>query len=372
MTAAEIFDYLHDVAENPRKMMSRYLAQGEKVVLCAPIYTPEEVICAMGAVPFGIWGADLELNEAKRYFPAFLCSIVQSCVELGMRGSYQGASAVVIPALCDTLKVLGENWKYAVPSIPFIPMVYPQNRQGTAGRKFVKANYLRVANDLAPLLGTELNDENLQDAISIYNKHNAVMRAVSTALAAHPEVTAQQRSDVFKSAFFMKKTEHTKLMEQLLDKLIGSETVGNKVPVFVSGILTDALSLNEIFDELGYQIVGDDVAAQSRQYRVDAPEEETALDSLAEKFCTMGDCSVLYDPRKNRRFSVPERAKACGAKGVIFVMTKFCDPEEFDYPLVRKGCEEAGLPCAQIEVDRQMNNYAQARTILETFRDMIG
>lgn len=129
----DILNKLHEAAASPRAQMDGYLAQGKKIVLCAPVYTPEELIHAMGFVPMGAWGGDVALNRAKEYCPAFLCAIVQSLLELGINGAYEGASAIVIPSLCDTLKTVGENWKYAVPSIPFIPMTYPQNRKPAYG-----------------------------------------------------------------------------------------------------------------------------------------------------------------------------------------------------------------------------------------------
>ena len=148
MNVQELLTRFHETAVSPRKQMDRYLAEGRKIVLTAPVYTPEEIIHAMGMVPMGVWGADIQLNESKKYFPAFICSIVQSIVELGMKGAYQGASAIVIPSLCDSLKVTGENWKYAVPSIPFIPMTYPQNRKPVFGHAFTRAGYERVIADL--------------------------------------------------------------------------------------------------------------------------------------------------------------------------------------------------------------------------------
>ena len=75
MTYTEIFEKLHEVALNPKAQMDAYLAQGKKVVLCAPVYTPEEIVHAMGFIPMGAWGGDRELNRAKEYCPAFLCSI---------------------------------------------------------------------------------------------------------------------------------------------------------------------------------------------------------------------------------------------------------------------------------------------------------
>jgi benzoyl-CoA reductase/2-hydroxyglutaryl-CoA dehydratase subunit BcrC/BadD/HgdB len=161
----ELLEKFHQVAVSPRAQMDKYLAEGKKVVLTAPVYTPDELISSMGFVPMGAWGADIELNRSKEYFPAFLCSIVQSILELGMKDEYKGASALVVPSLCDTLKCLGENWKYAVKDIPFIPMTYPQNRKPDYGIKFTRAGYERVIRDLEKAGGT-YDEEKLSPARS--------------------------------------------------------------------------------------------------------------------------------------------------------------------------------------------------------------
>lgn len=364
----DVMKKFHEAAVSPRAQMDKYMAEGKKIVLTAPVYTPEEIIHSMGFVPMGAWGADTELNRSKEYFPAFLCSIVQSILELGIKGAYKGASAIVIPSLCDTLKTLGENWKYAVDGIKFIPMTYPQNRKPDYGIAFTKAGYERVIRDLEEL-GGKYDPAALAESIKVYNKHNAVMRRVDEVLAGHPEITAAERSDIFKSAFFMTKEEHTALVEEFLSEL--GEAGEAKLPVVVSGILTDAPQLNEIFDEMGMHIVADDVAAQSRQYRTDAPEMDDPLEALAVKFAEMDNCSVLYNVQKPRVQWIVDTAKARGAKGVVVVMTKFCDPEEFDYVMIKNACEKADLPLALVEVDRQMVHFEQVRTNLETFRDML-
>ncbi len=79
---------------------------------------------------------------------------MQTLLELGMNGTYDGVSAIIIPSLCDSLKVAGQT-KYAVPSIPFIPMTYPQNRKPAYGEAFVKAGYERVISDLEKATGAE-------------------------------------------------------------------------------------------------------------------------------------------------------------------------------------------------------------------------
>lgn len=376
MSVKDILKQFQEIASDPAGQKERYIKAGKKVILTAPVYTPEEIIHSMGMVPMGVWGADVELNNAKKYFPAFICSIMQSIVEMGMKGTYDGASAIVIPSLCDSLKVLGENWKYAVPSITFIPMTYPQNRKQDFGIAFTKAGYERVIEDLESVTGEVFEDRKLAKSIGVYNRHNEVMREAAKAMAAHPEISAVERSAVFKSGFFMLKEEHTELVSQLISALKQEEAGGQKqaakIKIMTTGILADSMNLLEIIDEYGLQIVADDVAAESRQYRIDTEEADTALEALAEKFARMDCCSVLYDVEKKRVDMIVEQAKKAGAKGILVILTKFCDPEEFDYPLIKKVGEAGGLSVILIETDRQMVNYEQARTMIETFRDMMA
>lgn len=367
MEVREILDVFR--AADPAALKEKYLAEGKKVVLTAPVYTPEEIVHSMGLVPMGVWGADTLLERSKRYFPAFICSIVQSIVELGMRGTYEGASAIVIPSLCDSLKVLGQNWKYAVPSIPFIPMTYPQNRANAAGRAFAKAGYLRVIRDLEAATGAKFSTDALAASLKTYNEHNAVMRRF--AREAGKYLSAADRSAVFKSAFFMLKEEHTALVKELLAALEGTEPASGP-SVVTTGILADSPALLGKLDALGLRIAADDVAAESRQYRTDAPETGDPLEALAAKFAAMGDCSVLLDPEKHRAAMLVETVRETGASGLLALLTKFCDPEEFDLVIIKKACAEAGIPLLAVELDRQMVNFGQAETMLEAFRERLG
>ena len=59
------------------------------------------------------------------------------------------------------------------------------------------------------------------------------------------------------------------------------------------------------------------------------------------------------------------------ADGVIIILTKFCDPEEYDYPVIKKKLEEHHIPMLTLEIDKQMSNYGQAATAIQSFQEMI-
>jgi bcr-type benzoyl-CoA reductase subunit C len=373
MTAIDdILKQFARIAQNPKKQFEEYVSGGVPVVGCAPVYAPEEIIHSMGFVPFGVWGADTQLKEAKRYFPSFICGIVQSIVELGIAGTYKGMTALIVPPLCDSLKCLGENWKYAVKDIPFIPMTYPQNRKLDAGKEFTKAGYLRVIADLEKISGKKFSEAALEKSVAVYNEHNKAMREVSKALADYPSVTPDGRSAIFKSAYFMKKEEHTALVNRFLQALKECPAKPEKKKrVVTTGILADNGSLLDILGREGFHIVADDMASESRQYRTDAVEGRDALEKMANKFAAMDNCSVLYDAEKKRARYIADMAKERKADGILVLLTKFCDPEEFDYVVLKKAFDADGIPSTVVEVDRQMENYEQARTNLQAFGEML-
>ena len=275
----------------------------------------------------------------------------------------------MIPSLCDSLKTLGQNWKYAVKEIPFIPMSYPQNRKPDYGIKFTKAGYQRVISDLTIAAGAQFSEAALAESIKVYNEHNQVMREFAE-IASTARLTAAERNDVFKSAWFMLPEEHTAVVKELNAALKEGPEDEGKARVLVTGILADSPSLLKILDDNGIKVVFDDVAHESRQYRIDVPDMANPMDALAQKFADMDNCTLLYDKEKKRVDYMIEQAKAHSADGVIVLMTKFCDPEEFDYVPIKRACEAAGLKHLNIEVDRQMVNYQQAGTMIQAFKEM--
>lgn len=366
----QCLETLRNISASPRAQLDKYLKEGKKVVAVAPVYTPEEIVHAFGFVPMGVWGADIEINESKKYYPAFICSIMQTVLELGIKGTYDGVSAIIIPSLCDSLKTLGQNWKFAVKNIPFIPMTYPQNRKPSYAIQFTVDMYKRVIKDLEKATGEKFDESRLADSFKIYNEHNRVMREFEEAASLY-ELSTKDRNAVFKSAWFMEKEEHTKLVKELIKCLKEEGKATKKLRIYTSGILSDAPDLLEIFDDNNMQIVGDDIAYESRQYRTDVPEGGDLL-ALAKKFSNMENCSVLYDRDKKRVDFIIEEAKRYNADGIVVLMTKFCDPEEFDYVPIKRAAQKAGIPHINIEVDRQMKNYEQANTMLQTFADLLN
>lgn len=362
------------IASNPHAQLQKHLEAGKRVIGVGPYYAPEELVYAAGAVPFGVWGCMGAPNEARKYFPPFYCSICQMTLEMGLTGKLEGLSGYMTTALCDTQRAASQNWRAGVGNaIPLIYVSQPQNRKADFGCAYAVDSYVQVAHEVEECAHGIIDDENLGAAIRLYNEWRAAMREFVELAGAHPaEVGVRARLAVIQAGYYMDKAEHLAMVRELNEALAQlPESANGFKRVVLSGIFEDIPAIVEMLDEMGYAVVADDLAKESRAFAMVVPEDEPPMEALAEAWCALDGDSLLYDPEKLHPKKVADLARASQAQGVILLLAKFCDPEEFDAPFVKAACQEAGIPFLQIEVDQSTETYEQARTQLEAFGDLL-
>lgn len=368
-----ILSQLKDIAANPKKAMDDYKAEtGKGAVGIMPIYAPEEMVHATGYLPMGIWGAQGKtISKARTYLPPFACSIMQQVMELQCEGAYDDLAAVLFSVPCDTLKCLSQKWKGTSPVIVF---THPQNRGLEAANTFLVKEYELVKAQLEHYLGVTITNAALERSIAIYNENRQVMREFVKVAAEYPQVIdAVSRHAVFKARQFMLKEKHTELVKELIAEVKAMPVqpwTGKKV--VVAGILLEPNELLDIFNEFGLAIVDDDLAQESRQIRVDVLDgEEGPLYRMAKAWQQMYGCSVATDTKKGRGKMLMNKMAQTGADAVIIAQMKFCDPEEWDYPVMYREFEDRGVKNLMIEVDQEVTSFEQVKTRLQSFVEMM-
>ncbi len=375
MELKNILEILDAAANSPKKAVDEYIkTTGNKVIGCFPVYTPEEIVHAAGMLPIGMWGGQVEVDLAKQYFPAFACSIMQSCMEFGLKGSYDNLSGVIIPGMCDTLICMSQNWKSAVKNVPLITFVHPQNRKIEAGVEYLVAEYKSVKQKVEEIRGREITEAELANSIEVYNEHRAAMREFVELVVTHLNtIDSRTRNNVIKSGFFMRKEDHTKLVGELnqILKSMPEEKYAGKT-VLVTGISMDSKEILDLFEENNIRVAYDNLAQETRQFRTDVPAGSHSLERLAKQWSDIEGCSLAYDPKKQRGHIIVDDVKNKNIDGVVYAMMKFCDPEEYDYPIIKKDVDTANIPNLYIEIDQQTTNNEQVRTRIQTFAEILG
>ena len=373
-TAKEIINEFKAIADNPRKAMDDYKKEtGKGAVGIMPVYCPEEIVHAAGYLPIGMWGAQKkQISKARTYLPPFACSIMQSVMELQLEGVYDDLEAVIFSVPCDTLKCMSQKWNRPVPAIVF---THPQNRKiaKDAANVFAREEFNIVKEKLEDILDVHISNKAIKNSIAVYNENRAACREFSDVAAEYAAVvTPSDRHAVIKARWFIEKSRHTALVKELIAALKAEpapEFKGKKI--IVTGIQVEPYDVLDIFQENGFAIVADDLAQETRNFRQDVPDDDDALMALARAWNEFDGCSLATDANKPKGQMIIDAVKKYGADAVVVCMMKFCDPEEFDYPILLQEFEAAGVKNLYIEVDQESTAFEQVKTRIQTFAEIL-
>lgn len=374
MSYKETIKKLETAALHPAKTVTATMKDtGKEAFGCFPIYTPEEIVYAAGMIPVGMWGGETELKLADKYLQGFCCSIMRSNIEYGMKGTYNMLKGIILPTFCDTLKCICENWKVAVPQIPILPIVYPQNRNIDAGFSYMITEFKRVRSEIEKLTGSTIEEADLQEAWELYEEYRKTMREFTKIAANYPQlIGAKTRHLIIKAGSFMDKKAYIEDIKNIISGLESEE----KVPfdgkrVVATGLLAEPVELLNIFEENKVAFSADDLAQESRQFRTPGRTEGSVWEKLAYRIADQKGDTFLYEADKTRGQLLIDLVKESKADAVVIFMMKFCDPEEFDYPIYKKELEAAGIPMLYLEIDQQVNSFEQIRTRVQSFTEML-
>lgn len=376
MSYRDIIAELTEAGLHPaRTIAATQKETGKEIVGCVPYHTPDEVIYAAGAVPVGLWGGAPEFKLADRYLQSFCCGLLRAVVEYSLNGTYDCLKAVVVPTFCDSMKCTLENLKLSMPEgIPVFGMSYGQQRKIKAGRDFTISEYKRIRREMEKLLGVVITDEKVEAAFGIYEDYRAAMRRFEREAARHPEiVSSRERMMIIKAGLFMDKALYTKKIEQICQGLAEEpEGTFDGKRVVITGIMAEPPEILKIFDESGLAVVADEMSLGSRLWRASARNDvDDIYERMAYRYADTEADTFMYEPEKKRGQYMLKLAEQYNADAIVVMMMKFCDPEQYDYPIYKAELEAAGIPFLYMEVDQQTTGFEQLRTRVQSFCEML-
>lgn len=373
----KLIEELMAPAKEPEKWIRSEMARTGRAAAGTFLgFCPEELLYSAGFLPVCLWGEESGGAHASGFFPAFFCAPIQNMFNCAAAGAYTGLlKAVIMPVYCDSLRSAGQNLKIAIPDIPVISVVYPANRKSDSGIRFLAEEYEGVRKELERITGKEIKEETLEQTVKIYNRYRSVMRALLAALAKHPELLSpSERHLIIKSACYADKKSFADKAQKLvkaLEHLPGIRE--NKKNVILTGIMLEQPEILETMDALNMSVISDYLLQESLQLQIDIPlryEGETdACLRMAYRFSELSYCSVAADPEKTRIEKIAEEAAAQNAS-VIVCIPSFCNPEEYDYPLLKQELEERRIRHVCLELHTE-SSVERARTSLQALSEML-
>lgn len=349
-----------------------------KALGCFPVYTPQELMAAAGALPVSLFGArgQVEIDHADSRIQSFVCSIARSTLELGLGRHLKNLDGLVVPSICDVARNLSGVWERNFPGHFVFYLHLPQNVGSAAAVTYYRGELERLRRVLGELTGCTPSDDAVRAAIATGNRNRQLLAELHRRRVSQPEQWPSAQVYVLAAVGnVLPREHHNALLEQALR--LGEMKPSPKrdtVRVLLRGAFCEQppLELLEVLEEAGCAVVDDDLQVGARFFLRPVREQGDPLEALAEAYLRQSVLTPVNHPgERSRRDALLRAVQATAAQGVIFASPKFCEPALYDSVLLKQVLERAGTPFLEFEYEEKMTVFETIRMQAETFVESI-
>lgn len=339
--------------------------------LCS--YVPEEIILAAGHHPLRLFSSKPEIMLAENHLQSYCCSTVRGVLEDSLKGNLDFLDGIVFPHTCDSIQRMSDifrmNGKYNF----FADILLPAKLNTTSARDYMIKVLEKLKTDIENKFSIEISNADLQRSIKLMNRiRQSLMELYVLAADYSGIITGTELFTVTKGSMIM---DRERAADLLADILTGLDKSGyaqrDKKPVILSGSTCDFPDIYEAIEMAGGTVAGDDLCTGMRWFDTKIDEDMEPLEAIAQRLQTRSICPAKHSGLDARAGQIKALAKNVHARGVIFILLKFCDPHAFDYPYLKESLEKQGLKTLLIEMDEQQLSKGQLSTRIETFIHML-
>jgi bcr-type benzoyl-CoA reductase subunit C len=350
-------------------------AQGKRVAGFMCSYSPQELIHAAGYLPVRILGQQGATPQADELLQAYACSLARASLNSGLSGSFDFLNLAVFAHTCDTMQNVADLWQRNVPGMETLIVSMPTRTQGAAASQYLRIEFNRVRAWLEARVGA-IADERIAASMQLYQRHRAAMQRLYALRRRRTGIlSGAEMNTIVLSAMLMPKEDHLLLLNQLIDQLEVqpeiSDMVSDAPRILVTGSICQNRDYITVLEEAGCVIADDDLCMGSRSFTAPDPGPGDPLDALTGQYLGRRPCPAFHSPGFDPGDHLVERAQQARAEGVVFLLTKFCDPWFFDYPPARKKLDAAGIPSLLVEIEQNQPVPEQFRTRAQAFFETI-
>jgi len=346
---------------------------GGRVAAVLPIYYSRALLRAHGVLPVEVWGPPrTDPSRGDAHLQAYTCSIVRAALSFQLSGGMDAADIIVVPHACDSLQGLGSLLlDFVDTGRPVLPLYVPRcpSSSGTAhgAVRFLAEELRRFGARLVEATGVEPSLAELSAAVDVDVHADGILARL------HADRRRLGMSDreiyrLLRAREYLPAEGVIALSAGVLDRPPSDPSPG--VPVLLTGIVPEPYDLLDVISEAGGVVAADDFAACGRRL-YPAGVSADPHERMAERILHGPPCSMRGSPVAARIARLRALASESGARAVIFYLVKFCEPELFYVPQIRRALEQHGLRTLIIEVDLCEALQGQVVTRIEALMETI-
>ncbi|UCD96451.1 MAG: 2-hydroxyacyl-CoA dehydratase [Candidatus Bathyarchaeota archaeon] len=353
------------------EVAERWKRTGRPVIGWTCSYVPEEVIYASEALPVMIFGDTEETTLADAYLPVNSCSFSRSCLNSALKGKYRYLDGYVTSNSCDSRNKIFDMWKHHTEIPHFYFINTPRTRFGDS-RDFFYEETVRFKAFLEETFGQAISDVKLREAIAAYNENRNYLREVyALRRQSPPLISGVEAVEIVLSSMVIRKEEHNELLRERLSDISDQANPPREgLRVLISGSVMDDTRLLKVIEDLGCNVVADDLCTGSRYFWENVESKDDPLKAIARRYLGKAPSSFMVDQEARIKHTMAMVEKF-HVEAAIIIDLKFCDNHLFDAVVFTTAFKAAGLPVLHLEYEHSLGGLLQLRTRIEAFVEMV-
>ena len=352
------------VTDPYREWHSRYPERQAIGYLCT--YAPLELLHAAGFVPVRLMQLARPVALADAHLPPFSCALARTVTERMLTGELDFLAGVLFVHTCDTMQCAADIWRMAGPRFKVLNFSLPTVLSSTGARDYLLGELHGLRETLQSVFEVTISDQALRASITVYNEQR---RLLAELYERRDQVLTQELWPLTLAGMVMPVEEHIALVQSALRSREQVPPRGGP-GIVLTGAVLDDMTIPQLIEDLGGWVVGDDLCMGSRFFEALVEEHGEPLAALADRYLRRPPCPAKHDAMQPRAQRLLELVRRTAAQGVVFVLSKFCEPHAFDYVPLSKALADAGVPHLLLETDITVP-VGQLRTRLQAFLEML-
>ena len=358
--------------------------QGQKVIAYLCSLVPVEIITAAGCVPFRIRGDVHEpITRGDTNLETIACPFMRSCFDVTLKGRYDFSDGLIIPHACDSMARTYSTWRYSL-GLPYSHFINVPHTLSASSMEFFVAELNTFRKSLGRFVGKEILDDDLAQAIDLYNENRDKAKALYELRKPDPPlVSGAELAKILTVGMSLPVTESNELFDEVLEKL----TQRNKAPyakgprILIDGACVDNIDFIKLIEDSGANVVADSLCIGTRDYWPHTDIEGDPMKALAHRYLDKINCPRTYREKTGETYQedlasrfgdIGSLSKEFNVDGVILYIYKYCDPFGFEVPARKAYLDSINMPVLYLEDEYSAGTIGRLRTRIQVFLEIIG
>jgi benzoyl-CoA reductase subunit C len=367
----------HGSINKPYERIAEWKEKNKKLVVgVLPMYFPEEIIHACGALPIVLQESDELITLGSRHMDSSYCRFVRGITDLAVKGKLNFLDLLIVPDTCVQQRGIAHVLRHSQSNVPVELIQLPRQIGTESALEHAERWLEKIRLKMEQLTNNKLSDDQIAKSISVYGENRALLTRLYALRKTKPGVLqGREVMEIVQSSMVIPKEEHSGYLRALLAELEETKTPAQKrVRLCVSGHFCAApmAGLLDLIEEEGAFIVDDDLFTGFRYFGEEVAPKGSSIHQLAERYVyrTVPD-PTRFNPENDWRTYLIRLVRSAPAQGIILLIRKCCDPHLIWYPDLRDALSAANIPCLMIETGYEDFSLAEEKTKIRKFIAMI-